>query len=59
LAVYPETTTFYPGVVYQAPKSNSNLYLIEFDDDEDEDGNLNGPRKISFKHLFEISKIKS
>eukprot|EP01080_Neovahlkampfia_damariscottae_P002867 gene2867-4710_t len=25
LAVYPETTTFYSGVVYQIPKSHSNL----------------------------------
>lgn len=42
MAVFPETTSFYPGVVAKNPKSGGGGsgadVIIKFDDDEDEQG---------------------
>ncbi|KAG8366911.1 hypothetical protein BUALT_Bualt16G0017100 [Buddleja alternifolia] len=40
LAVYPETTTLYKATVAQPHKRKTDDYVLEFDDDEEEDGSL-------------------
>ncbi|GFY87248.1 SGF29 tudor-like domain-containing protein [Actinidia rufa] len=45
LAVYPGTTALYKATVVQPHKVNSSsIYVLEFDDDEEEDGSL--PQRI-------------
>lgn len=43
MAVFPETTSFYPGIVAKNPKPGngggiSNEVIVKFDDDEDDQG---------------------
>jgi hypothetical protein len=40
LAVFPLTTSFYPGVVVKNPKANDEKVSVRFDDDEDESGKV-------------------
>ncbi|KAL2505239.1 SGF29 tudor-like domain [Abeliophyllum distichum] len=40
LAVYPGTTALYKATVVQARKRKTDDYLLEFDDDHEEDGSL-------------------
>ncbi|KAH7852673.1 hypothetical protein Vadar_027737 [Vaccinium darrowii] len=40
LAVYPDTTTLYKATVIRARKRKTKDYVLEFDDDEDDDGVL-------------------
>ncbi|KAH7852074.1 hypothetical protein Vadar_020306 [Vaccinium darrowii] len=40
LAVYPDTTTLYKATVVRARKWKTKDYVLEFDDDEDDDGVL-------------------
>ncbi|XP_022879304.1 SAGA-associated factor 29-like [Olea europaea var. sylvestris] len=40
LAVYPGTTALYKATVVQAHKRKTDDYVLEFDDDHEEDGSL-------------------
>ena len=40
MALYPQTTCFYPGRVVERPLNERETYTIEFKDDEDIDGRL-------------------
>uniref|UniRef100_A0A5B6YKS0 SGF29 C-terminal domain-containing protein n=2 Tax=Davidia involucrata TaxID=16924 RepID=A0A5B6YKS0_DAVIN len=40
LAVYPGTTALYKATVVHARKRKTDAYVLEFDDDEEEDGSL-------------------
>lgn len=40
LAVYPSTTALYKATVVQPRKRKTDDYMLEFDDDEEEDGSL-------------------
>ena len=44
LAVYPDTTSFYPAIVVQAPKRNLNSsepsVIVQYHGDEDEQGRI-------------------
>ncbi|CAL5371772.1 unnamed protein product [Camellia sinensis] len=44
LAVYPSTTALYKATVVQPRKRKADDYVLEFDDDEEEDGSL--PQRI-------------
>ncbi|KNC83331.1 hypothetical protein SARC_04426 [Sphaeroforma arctica JP610] len=60
LAMYPQTTCFYPGKVLHAPHSqhgfmSRNDYIIEFSDDEDMDGTVPA-RPIAQKHVISRPK---
>lgn len=55
LAMFPNTTTFYPAVVdREASKVNNYMYSLKFEDDE-EGGKLVS-RKVSFKHVIPSQK---
>eukprot|EP01134_Creolimax_fragrantissima_P001335 CFRG1335T1 len=56
LAMYPQTTCFYPGKVLHPPHSQANYpdreeYMIEFSDDEDMDGTIPA-RPVPQKHVI-------
>ncbi|XAR51923.1 hypothetical protein NMG60_11006728 [Bertholletia excelsa] len=44
LAVYPGTTTLYKATVVQPRKRKADEYVLEFDDDEEEDGSM--PQRV-------------
>ena len=47
--MFPDTTTFYPAIVDQAPKKRSTDFLLKFEDDE-EDGDTPS-RRVSYKYV--------
>jgi SAGA-associated factor 29 len=61
LAVFPETTSFYPAVVAKNPKppaNNSNTgwdVVVKFDDDEDENGK-NPARRVPARFVLRLSQ---
>ena len=57
MAVYPQTTSFYPGTVVQAPRSAAAQRLvIKFDDDEDADTGVTAEHRISRHHVLPLSR---
>ncbi len=61
LAVFPETTSFYPAVVAKNPKpptNNNNTggwdVIVKFDDDEDETGK-NPARRVPARFILRLS----
>lgn len=59
LAVFPETTSFYPGTVAKNLKSTGNVgtdVIIKFDDDEDEQGKPVA-RKVPTRFILPIDDI--
>jgi SAGA-associated factor 29 len=50
LAMFPDTTSFYPATVVVPPKKKSPDYLLQFVDDDDEAG-LTPQRKIKPKYV--------
>jgi SAGA-associated factor 29 len=54
LAMYPDTTTFYPAIVHSSPSpSNNYTYQVKFEDDQDDTGRTPA-RKVSYKHVVAI-----
>ena len=54
-AVYPSTTSFYPGTVVQAPRSSTAARLvIKFDDDEDETTGHTAEHRIPRNHVLPL-----
>ncbi|KAL3624283.1 SAGA-associated factor 29 A [Castilleja foliolosa] len=53
LAVYPETTALYKATVSQARKRKIDDYVLEFDDDEEEDGSL-PKRSVPFHRVVPL-----
>merc|ERR1719502_1400336 len=55
LAIFPETTSFYPATVHKTPKPVNGIMPIEvqvkFDDDEDDTGKTPA-RKVKMKHIL-------
>ena len=57
MAVYPQTTSFYPGTVVQAPRSVTAARLvIKFDDDEDADTGVTAEHRIQRTHVLPLSR---
>jgi SAGA-associated factor 29 len=55
LAMFPNTTTFYPAIIdREASKQSNNFYGLKFEDDE-EGGKLVS-RKVNFKYVIPLPK---
>ncbi|CAH9115379.1 unnamed protein product [Cuscuta europaea] len=53
LAVYPGTTALYKATVLQSRKKKTDDYVLEFDDDEEEDGSLPS-RSVPFHRVVAL-----
>ncbi|VFQ91870.1 unnamed protein product [Cuscuta campestris] len=53
LAVYPGTTALYKATVLQPRKKKTDDYMLEFDDDEEEDGSLPS-RSVPFHRVVAL-----
>ncbi|GAB4848059.1 SAGA-associated factor 29 A [Ancistrocladus abbreviatus] len=53
LAVYPATTALYKATVVNSRKRKNEDYLLEFDDDESEDGSM-PQRTVPFYHVVAL-----
>eukprot|EP00937_MAST-01D_sp_MAST-1D-sp2_P005596 g5596.t1 len=54
MAVYPHTTSFYPGTVMQSPRNAATArIIIKFDDDEDEHG-VTQEHRITRNHVLQL-----
>ncbi|KAL6960317.1 SAGA-associated factor 29 B [Sarracenia purpurea var. burkii] len=53
LAVYPGTTALYKATVVQPRKRKNDEYVLEFDDDEEEDGSL-PQRVVPFHRVVDL-----
>ncbi|KJE89440.1 hypothetical protein CAOG_00906 [Capsaspora owczarzaki ATCC 30864] len=51
MALYPQTTCFYPAVVFSPPTETRRDYLLNFSDDEDVDGTT-PEREVSVKFVL-------
>ncbi|KAL0486702.1 hypothetical protein AKO1_001626 [Acrasis kona] len=57
LAMFPNTTTFYPAIVDREPnKQNNFFYMLRFEDDE-EDGKVVS-RKVTHKHVIPMQNVR-
>ena len=61
LAVFPETTSFYSGIVAKNPKSSGETNIgvdvvVRFDDDEDDEGN-SVARKVPSRFILPLSSF--
>merc|ERR1712130_312625 len=54
LAMYPDTTTFYPATVTGLPTASNNYtYQIKFEDDQDDSGKTPS-RKVSYRFVTKL-----
>mmetsp|Transcript_12380 Transcript_12380/g.37765 ORF Transcript_12380/g.37765 Transcript_12380/m.37765 type:complete len:254 (+) Transcript_12380:488-1249(+) len=57
LAVYPNTTVFYPATVKTCARTRSDLsYLLEFDDEEEEEGNTRC-KAVPARHVLPLEQV--
>jgi SAGA-associated factor 29 len=55
LAMFPNTTTFYPAIIEkEASKVTNMMYALKFEDDEEQGRRVS--RKVSFKYVIPMQK---
>ena len=56
MAVYPNTTSFYPCTVVFGPRQNTSRVVVKFDDDEDEHGTI-PEHRIPRRYVLPLPRI--